>query len=77
LSNPLPISPEDQLRATVEYDSTRAAKYCRWGPFIHFATSVGVNPSVIGRSILEPTALTLLAISACGLMSRQRRRFPK
>ncbi|HEV8606105.1 MAG TPA: PA14 domain-containing protein [Tepidisphaeraceae bacterium] len=39
-----------------------------------FASSIGVDPSVIGSAVPEPTTLSLLAIGAMGLMSRRRRK---
>jgi len=39
-----------------------------------FASSVGVDPSVIGSAVPEPGTMGLLAIGAMGLMSGRRRR---
>jgi hypothetical protein len=39
-----------------------------------FASSIGVDPSVIGSAVPEPTALSLLAGGAMGLMARRRRK---
>jgi hypothetical protein len=39
-----------------------------------FASSLGVDPSVIGSAVPEPTALGLLAIGALGLVGRRRRK---
>jgi fibronectin-binding autotransporter adhesin len=38
-----------------------------------FASSVGVDPGVIGSAVPEPAALGLLAVGALGLMRRRRR----
>jgi hypothetical protein len=39
-----------------------------------FASSLGVDPSIIGSAVPEPGTLSLLAIGAMGLMSRRRRK---
>jgi hypothetical protein len=39
-----------------------------------FASSVGVDPSIIGSAVPEPGTLSLLAIGAMGLMGRRRRK---
>ena len=39
-----------------------------------FASSVGVDPSIIGSAVPEPGTLGLLAVGAMGLMARRRRR---
>jgi len=39
-----------------------------------FASSIGVDPSVIGSAVPEPGTLSLLAVGAMGLMSRRRRK---
>ena len=38
-----------------------------------FASSIGVDPAVIGSAVPEPGTLGLLAVGALGLMSRRRR----
>jgi hypothetical protein len=39
-----------------------------------FASSLGVDPSIIGSAVPEPGTLSLLAVGAMGLMSRRRRK---
>ena len=39
-----------------------------------FASSIGVDPSIIGSAVPEPTSLTGLALGAVGLMQRRRRK---
>ncbi len=39
-----------------------------------FASSIGVDPAVIGSAVPEPGTLSLLAIGACGLATRRRRK---
>src|SRR6185436_7542862 len=39
-----------------------------------FASSIGVDPSVIGSAVPEPAALSMLAVGAMGLMARRRRK---
>ena len=39
-----------------------------------FASSVGVDPSIIGSAVPEPGTLGLLAVGAMGLMARRRRK---
>jgi len=39
-----------------------------------FASSIGVDPSIIGSAVPEPGTLSLLAIGAMGLMGRRRRK---
>jgi hypothetical protein len=40
----------------------------------NFASSIGVDPSVIGSAVPEPGTLSLLAIGGLGLMARRRRK---
>jgi autotransporter-associated beta strand protein len=40
----------------------------------NFASSIGVDPGVIGSAVPEPGTLSLLAVGAMGLMSRRRRK---
>jgi hypothetical protein len=40
----------------------------------NFASSIGVDSSVIGSAVPEPGTLSILAASALGLMARRRRR---
>jgi hypothetical protein len=40
----------------------------------NFASSIGVDPGVIGSAVPEPATIGLLAIGALGLMGRRRRR---
>jgi hypothetical protein len=39
-----------------------------------FASSIGVDPSVVGSAVPEPGTLSLLAVGAMGLMGRRRRK---
>jgi hypothetical protein len=39
-----------------------------------FASSLGVDPSVIGSAVPEPATLGLFSIAAIGLLKRRRRR---
>jgi len=39
-----------------------------------FASSIGVDPSIIGSAVPEPGTMSLLAVGAIGLMGRRRRR---
>jgi hypothetical protein len=39
-----------------------------------FASSIGVDPSVVGSAVPEPGMLSLLAVGAMGLMGRRRRK---
>jgi hypothetical protein len=39
-----------------------------------FASSIGVDPGVVGSAVPEPGTLSLLAIGAMGLMGRRRRK---
>src|SRR5207237_9707384 len=39
-----------------------------------FASSIGVDPSIMGSAVPEPASLTVLALGAVGLMQRRRRK---
>jgi hypothetical protein len=39
-----------------------------------FASSLGVDPSIIGSAVPEPATISLVAVGAIGLMSRRRRK---
>ncbi|HEV8292037.1 MAG TPA: PEP-CTERM sorting domain-containing protein, partial [Tepidisphaeraceae bacterium] len=39
-----------------------------------FASSVGVDPSIIGSAVPEPASLSLLALGAVALLPRRRRK---
>ena len=39
-----------------------------------FASSVGVDPSIIGSAVPEPASIGLLAVGAIGLLQRRRRK---
>jgi len=39
-----------------------------------FASSIGVDPGVIGSAVPEPTTISVLALGAVGLLGRRRRK---
>jgi hypothetical protein len=39
-----------------------------------FASSLGVDPSVIGSAVPEPGTLSVLSVAAIGLLKRRRRK---
>ena len=39
-----------------------------------FASSIGVDPAIVGSAVPEPGTISMLALGAMGLMARRRRR---
>jgi hypothetical protein len=56
------------------YSGTTVASPADFQAVASFASSIGVDPAVVGSAVPEPGTLSLLAVGAMGLMGRRRRK---
>jgi hypothetical protein len=79
LNNDAAVTIADFINLAANFNSTYAGGLAGMGEedrmlLANFASSIGVDSSVIGSAVPEPATLSLLAVGAMGLMSRRRRK---